>query len=251
MTQPPPLERHDDEMLENRARWEAKPLLRRIYRDFHQRIAAHLATGVSGETVELGSGMGSITEVIPHCVRTDLVKHPWIDRVENAYRLSSADRSVANLILFDVFHHLRYPGTALAEAARVLAPGGRVLLFEPCISALGLLVYGAFHHEPVALRDPIEWTAPAGWHPGLDSYYAAQGNATRIFFTSRHAEHLRAWRVVHRARLPALTYAASGGFRGRTLYPAAAYPALHALESLLTPLPWLFATRCLIVLEKP
>lgn len=249
MTQPPPLERHDDEMLENRARWAAKPVLRRIYRDFHRRIAAHLA-GVPGETVELGSGMGSITEVIPHCVRTDLVKHPWIDRVENAYQLSSADTTVANLILFDVFHHLRYPGTALDEARRVLVPGGRVLLFEPFISALGLLVYGAFHHEPVALRDPIAWRAPAGWHPGLDTYYAAQGNATRLFFARRPKPDLAGWRVVHRSRLPALSYVGSGGFRGRPLYPDALYPALRGLDLLCTPLPWLLATRCLVVLEK-
>jgi SAM-dependent methyltransferase len=250
MTTAPSLQRHDEEMLENRARWLAKPLLREIYRDFHRRIAAHLAPAVPGETVELGSGMGSITEVIPHCVRTDLVPHPWIDRVENAYRLSVPDASLANLILFDVFHHLRYPGTALDEARRALVPGGRLILFEPCISALGAVVYGLCHHEPVAWRAPIVWRAPAGWHPGLDTYYAAQGNATRLFFGAGETPDLRGWRLVHRSRLPALAYVASGGFRRRALYPARALPLLRALERLCRPLPGLFATRCLVVLEK-
>ena len=30
----------------------------------------------------------------------------------------------SNLILFDVWHHLEYPGSAMAEFARVLAPKG-------------------------------------------------------------------------------------------------------------------------------
>jgi hypothetical protein len=48
--------------------------------------------------------------VIPECVTTDIFPNPWLDRVENAYALNFADASVGNLILFDVFHHLEFPG---------------------------------------------------------------------------------------------------------------------------------------------
>ena len=53
------------------------------------------------------------------CVRTDLFANPWIDQVENAYRLTFGDGEVSHLILFDVFHHLQHPRTALRECRRV------------------------------------------------------------------------------------------------------------------------------------
>ena len=65
--------------------------------------------------------------------------------------LTFADESVANLILFDVWHHLEYPGTALAEFQRVLAKGGRLVIFDPAMGLLGRAVYGLCHHEPLAL----------------------------------------------------------------------------------------------------
>ncbi len=115
----------------------AKAALRAVYRNFHELIASRLDRSVPGPIVELGSGMGSIKEVIPECVTTDLFPNPWLDRQENAYQLTFAAGSVSNLILFDVWHHLRYPGTALAEFRRVLAPGGRVIIFDPAISLTG------------------------------------------------------------------------------------------------------------------
>jgi SAM-dependent methyltransferase len=93
-----------------------------------------LANLDNGEIIELGSGIGNIQEVIPRCVKTDLFPNPWIDRVENEFQLSCADATVSDLILFDVFHHLRYPGTALQEFRRVLKPGDRVPIFDPYMS---------------------------------------------------------------------------------------------------------------------
>ncbi len=245
------ISRHEDEIRQNLAAWRNKPLLRRIYRAFHRRIAAHLAAGATGCSVELGSGIGNIREVIPGCLRTDLFANPWIDRVESAYRLSFTDQSVDNLILFDVFHHLRFPGTALAELRRVLRPGGRVLIFEPCLSLLGLLVFGLLHPEPLGLGEEIRFHAPAGWTPAEDSYHAAQGNASRIFLGSRYRPQLDPdWKVVARERFAAISYVASGGYCGPQLYPERAFPFMRRLDSLCDRVPLLFATRLLVVLEK-
>src|SRR5271165_6540871 len=157
-----PAEQHLIEMRLNRDAWEKKAVLRAIYQGFYHLIREQLAADPDAETVELGSGIGAIKEVIPECVTTDIFPNPWLDRVENAYELSFADASVGNLILFDVFHHLEFPGTALAEFARVLRPGGRVVIFEPGLGVLGRFVYKAFHHEPVGEREPIRWFAPKG-----------------------------------------------------------------------------------------
>ena len=242
--------RHNEEIARNLEHWNRKPSLQKSYRAFHQLIAHHLAESAEGLIVELGSGIGNIKETIPDCLRTDLFPNPWVDQVENAYQLSFSDDSVSNLIMFDVFHHLRYPGTALAEASRVCAPGGRLIIFEPCVSLLGRLVYGPLHNEPLALNEEITWQAPDGWSAVDVDYYAAQGNAGRVFLGDEHQELLKPWEIVHSQRLSAVSYVATGGYSMPRLYPDFAYPLMRGMDRILDYLPRLFATRLLVVLEK-
>lgn len=238
------------DILLNQERWNKKPVLRTIYREFHRAIAAQLSNLENPLVVEVGSGIGNIKEIIPNCLRTDLFPNPWIDRVENAYALSFADGTVSDLILFDVFHHLRYPGTALREFERVLRPGGRVLIFDPFISLLGLIAYGLLHVEPIGWRDYIDWFAPKDWSAQNTDYYAAQGNTTRIFFGRLDPALLKSWKVVTKQRFAAFSHIASGGYSGPQLYPESAYPFMHSVDRILDQIPPLFATRTLIVLEK-
>ena len=241
---------HDREARSNYQAWCAKPLLRRVYREMFQELSRKLAD-VPGPTVEIGSGIGNIRDVVPDCIRTDTFPAPWLDRTENAYALSFESGSIANLILFDVFHHLRFPGTALREMERVLVPGGRVLVYEPCMSLLGLLVFGLFHPEPLALRDRITWLVPAGKEAGAGEYYAAQGNAFRTFKAMGLHQRVEGLELVALERFALLSYVASGGYSGRQLYPDRAYPVMRRLDRLLDMAPALFATRMLIVLQKP
>lgn len=244
------VDQHNIEIEANLRAWQDKPLLRRIYRGIHHEIAKSMARDVPGTTVELGSGIGNIKEVIPDCLRTDLFPNPWLDQVENAYSMSFEDGSVSNLILFDVFHHLRYPGTAFREFHRVLAPSGRLIIYEPCMGLLGKLVFGCFHHEPIALRDEIAWLAPEGWSPQDVDYYAAQGNASRIFKPNAIDASFEGLELLGIKRYSQLSYVASGGYSRRQLYPDWAYPAMRSLDRVLDTVPSLFATRMLVVLSK-
>lgn len=243
------IQQHQDEILKNQQYWQKKPVLQQIYRDFHKEIASHLSSLEDRNIIELGSGIGNIKDVIPDCLRTDLFPNPWIDQVENAYALTFEGESISDLILFDVFHHLRHPGTALDEFWRVLQPGGRVLVFDPYISLLGWVVYGALHAEPVGWRNNILWNAPEGWSPHQVDYYAAQGNVTKVFFWKPGIQPNR-FRVIGRFRYAALSYALSGGYSGPQLYPTALYPVIRQLDKLFDLFPGLFATRSLVVLEK-
>lgn len=242
---------HQQEQDCNLIQWSKRPLLRRVYKDFYHLIREHLFhTESDFPIVELGSGIAKITDVIPDCITTDFTINQWVDQHENAYSLSFSDNSISNLILFDTFHHLRYPGSALLEFQRVLIPQGRIILFEPCFSLLGLLVYGLFHKEDLGLLKKITLFAPKEWDHNSDDYYAAQANCYRLFKKTGVIADFPYLKVVYLKKFSAFPYLASGGYTGPAMLSDKYYSALNALSSYADILPYLFATRMLVTIEK-
>ena len=240
-----PLGQHQVEIERNYEAWRAKPLLQRLYDGFYDRILALVDPSVPGALVEIGSGIGNLKARAPHAIATDLFPNPWIDLACDAYRLPFGDGRVSHLILFDVFHHLQTPAAFFAEARRVLAPRGRAILFDPYISLASFPAYAWFHHEPVAWRAPID---PAATPPAAHTYYAAQGNATRVFFRREPAPWLEAWRPIHAAASAEFGYLLSGGFSRAALYPERALDGIRRWDARLSRWPRLFGARCLVAL---
>ena len=242
-----PLEQHQAEIQRNRRAWQAKPLLRKIYADFYQRILGLIDPRRPGQIVEVGSGIGNLKAHLPRAVCTDLFPNPWLDLVCDGYELPFIDASISHLVLFDVFHHLRAPRAFLHEARRVLTTAGRLILFEPYISWSSYPVYGLLHHEAVALRQPI---SVAEVLPRPRDYYAAQGNATRLFFSNARADWRENWDVFHAEAFSAFSYLLAGGYSRPACYPTRWLPALQALDQWLSRWPRLFGSRCLVGLSK-
>jgi SAM-dependent methyltransferase len=245
------IDQHNKEIHENLGYWNRKPALRDVYSDFYRTIAAQLRGCPDGPIVECGSGIGNLKSVIPHAIATDLFPNPWLDRTENVYRLSFADESLAAVILFDVFHHLEFPGEALREIRRVLLPEGRLVIFEPGMGLLGRVILGTAHHEPLAMRQAIRWLPPPDWDPLNSTYYAAQGNSWRIFVRREFNREIeRDWNVASVEPMVALRWLLTGGFRGPLLLRKWMIPLVRLLESMLGLMPKTFASRLLVVLEK-
>jgi SAM-dependent methyltransferase len=242
------LSQHQIEIQRNLRLWNAKPLLRHIYSTFYERIVALIDQAIPGAVVEIGSGIGNLKSRLPQAITTDLFPNPWLDLVCDGYELPLDAGTVSHLILFDVFHHLRAPGAFFREAGRVLAQDGRVILFEPYISVLSHPVYGLFHHEPVALKQEI---SAADHLPRPRHYYAAQGNATRLFFRGPGEALPAGWTIFHREALASVSYLLSGGFSKPALYPAAFLPLIERLDGWLSRWPRLFGARCLVGLRRP
>lgn len=194
--------------------------------------------------------MGNVKAFIPDCITSDIFPNPWLDRTENAYELSFADQSLANVILFDVWHHLQYPANALAEVARVLRPGGRLLVMDPAMSVAGRFVYGLFHHEPLGFG--VTFEPKPVLLPDVDDlpYFAAQSSATRLLVRREIPEMLQGWRIVVIEPVTSFAYLASGGFRGRQLYSDGFLPVMRFVDRVLGVFPSLFAARFLIVMER-
>ncbi len=249
MTTTPPIDQHLIEILRNRQAWDRKPALRKAYAQLYGLIQEELVDE-PGTTVELGSGIGAIKASVPDCITTDIFPNPWLDRTENAYKLSFGDRSIANLILFDVFHHLEYPGEAFKEFERVVVQRGRLILMEPGFGLLGRFIYRRFHHEALGFDRQILWDAPKSFDRNKPGYYAAQANAWRIFVQDEFSPNISGWRLMIAKRLPAFSYVASGGFSGPSLYPAWLFSGVRIVDKVFALLPSIFATRLMVVLER-
>lgn len=148
-----------------------------------------------------------------------------------------------------MFHHLEHPRTALRECRRVLAPHGRLIIFDSYVSLAGRIVYGPLHHEPIGFDQPIVPDAPASFDSGSHAYYAAQGNATRVFWKNDAPSILDGWEIVARERVGAWAYALTGGYSKPQLYPAALYPAVSGFDRIAEWFPRLLALRALVVLR--
>lgn len=243
-----PIEQHNIEIQRNRAVWSRKPILRKVYGQFFRLIASRIDPDLQGPVVELGSGMGRIKETIPQCITMDIFPNPAIDRQENVYRLGFPDGSVSHLILFDVWHHLRYPGTALREFHRELVSGGRLILFEPAASWVGRIVYDWFHHERASLVDPISWDAPSGFSSGDIDYYTSQGSATRLFWWGEFRNRFAGWRTHEVQPIVSFAYLSSDGFSGPQFSGRFLYGLMKGLDRVASLAPRIFAVRLLVVL---
>ena len=241
-----PLAQHQTEIQSNLQAWQNKPLLRQIYARFYDRIIARLDPKLPGRVVEIGSGVGNLKSHLPQAVSSDLFPNPWLDLVCDGYELPFVGGSLSHLILFDVFHHLRAPNAFLLEARRVLTPGGRLILFEPYISWCSAPVYGLLHHEPVAWRAPI-YGAPQ--LPRPRDYYAAQGNATRLFFRREQGVWPAGWTIFHAEAFASFSYLGSGGFSKPAAYPAGFLTWMQRCDQALSRWPRLFGARCVIGLS--
>ncbi len=228
--------------------WERKPVLRAIYADYHRRIAAACRPG---QTLEIGGGSGNLRAFLDGVISSDIQPAPWLDLVADAQGLPVAAESLDNIVLIDVLHHVERPRRFFAEAARVLKPGGRIVMIEPAITPLSAPVYRWFHPEPVDMTaNPLTDDEP---NPARDPYDANQAIPTLLFrrasgrfnrtfpgLTSREVRFLSL-----------LAYPLSGGFRSWSLIPAIAVGPLLALESLLGPvLGPMMGFRFFVVIER-
>jgi hypothetical protein len=98
----------------------------------------------------------------------------------------------------------------------VLAPAGRLILLEPYVSGTSYPIYGLLHHEPVAWGKPIN---RANTLPRPRDYYAAQGNATRLFFHQEIPGWPEGWQMFHAEGFSCFHYLFSGGLQQTGLLP--------------------------------
>jgi SAM-dependent methyltransferase len=228
--------------------WDRKPVLRAIYDDFYDRIAARCTAGL---TLEIGGGIGNLKRRLPNVVATDIQFAPWLDCVADAQHLPFADGAVANVVMVDVLHHVEFPVRFFREAERLLRPGGRIIMVEPAITWGSTLFYRLLHHEPVRMSaDPLVEGTP---DPGRDPYDSNQAIPTLLATRDRKRflDRFPGLGLVQVDWFSFLAYPLSGGFKPWSLVPAGLAGSLLRVERAVEPAlgRWI-GFRMMLVVEK-
>jgi SAM-dependent methyltransferase len=237
-----------EELQRYRSVWDRKPVLRRIYADFYDRI---IAVCRPGKTLEIGGGIGNLKDHLFDVISTDIQFASWLDCVADAQTLPFGTATFGNIVMVDVLHHIEYPSIFFQEAERTLRPGGRIVMIEPAITWGSSLFYRLLHHEPVITSaDPLKLGQP---DPERDPYLSNQAIPTLIATRDRMRFHelfpnLKIDRV---AWFSFVVYALSGGFKDWSLVPDRIVPSIMRAERALEPLLGkTLAFRMMLVIEK-
>jgi len=228
----------------HRAAWQARPELRAVYREWFDRLLA--AVAARRPVVEVGSGPGFFKERVPSLVATDVVPGLAVDVRCDADILPFRSDSVGAIVMVDTLHHLAHPLDFLAEAARVLKPGGRLAMVEPWITAPSWVLYRYFHHEDCRLG--VDVARPFGPDPKA----ALDGNAAIPYLLlARLRGSGLPFHLVKAEPFVGLPYLATFGFKVKGPLPGLVQAVARWGEGALSPLARWLATRTFIVLEKP
>jgi SAM-dependent methyltransferase len=234
----------------HRRSWASNEAIRTLYRRWYGQIRERLPAASLGPWLEIGSGPGFAREVIPELQLSDVVKAPWHDHEIAAEALPFSAAALGALVLLDVLHHLEWPDRFLAEAARVLRPGGRLVLLEPYVGPLSFAVYKIFHQERCDFGpEPLGGDLTRGDDP----FDGNQALPTKLFFRRRQqlAGRYPELHLLELERLAGPAYPASGGLSRRPLLPLPLWRALLRAEDALPRAAFrILGFRLLAVLER-
>jgi ArsR family transcriptional regulator len=170
---------------DNAADWDR---IRSLYvdeREVEAAVAEIVAAGEPADLIDIGTGTGHMLEVLAPKVERALgidqsremlaVARVNLERagLENAvvrlgdmYQLPLADASFDAAVIHQVLHYADRPAAAIAEAARVLRPGGRLVIGDFAPHDLEFLREDQAHRRlGFADSEVAEWCCAAGLEP--------------------------------------------------------------------------------------
>ncbi len=171
------------------------------------RFFVDLGTG-TGRTLQLFAdryerGVGiDVNQAMLAYARANLNRNGCVNahvRHGDIYGLALADRQADAVVMHQVLHFLSDPALAIAEAARVLAPGGRMLIVDLAPHQLEYLRNEEAHERLGFSHEQIKgWLRDAGLNPKLVRDLAPEGavNGDKLTVTLWLAERVDAARKV-------------------------------------------------------
>ena len=220
-----------------------RPELRSVYQEWFGQLLRHV-DGLD-PLVEIGSGPGFFKEQYSSLISTDLILSPGIDVVCDARSLPFQSGTVGALVMIDVLHHLPKPLDFIAEAGRVLRPGGRLAMIEPWITPLSFFLYRYFHQEDCCLGVDLAQPFDESNKKAFDGNVAIPFRLIKYFETATDP-----LRLIRADAFLGLPYLATLGFKCTRQIPHALLDFARGCERLLGAMTRFAATRILVILQR-
>ena len=225
---------------------QKKPFLKKLYIDFYKQFLTAAPQPETKMLVELGSGGGFIKEIIPNVTTSDILELPGVDNIFSVLNMPFEEKSVDAFFMIDVLHHITDPRAFFREALRTLKPAGKIVMIEPGNTFWARFIYRNFHHErfDTEAKWEMDNTGPLSSGNGAIPWiiFSRDRNIFESEFPSLKV-------VLIRNHTP-LRYLLSGGLTLRQLVPSFTYPAVKAVEYLLSPMNNLLGMFQTIELQK-
>ena len=210
---------------------QRKSFLKKVYVDFYRQFQKAVPDAEGKVLVELGSGGGFIKEMIGNVITSDILELPNVDRVFSGVDMPFEQGSVDAFFTFDVLHHITDPRAFFKEALRCLKSSGKIVMIEPANTWWSRFIYKNFHHEvfDTQAQWELEEIGPVSHGNGAIPWI--------IFSRDREIfeDEFPSLRIVRMRNHTPLRYLLSGGLTLRQLVPSFTYPAVKAIEYLLSP----------------
>lgn len=191
----------------NAARWDQIRSLHVDETEVERALISHLTAEPIGDLLDIGTGTGRILEILaPHIgngtgidfsremlalARTRLERASLRNctlRQGDMYQLPWPDRSFDAAVIHQVLHYAEDPAAAIAEAARVLRPRGRLAVVDFAPHELANLREGHAHrHLGFADQDVAKWCRNAGLTPMKGEHLAGKPLTVTLWMARRPA----------------------------------------------------------------
>jgi SAM-dependent methyltransferase len=251
-----PLVTHTGDVALARAEYDRRPgaNLRYALRKRFSWMQRYLGPTTSAVEVGCGAGFSERFLKAGRLELTDAEPQPWVARVVDATELPYADASVDVLIANNVIHHLAYPDRFFRGAARVLRPGGHLLVQECNLGKTTECALRLTGHEGYDWSaDPFDPTRPC--NDPKDPWSANCAIPNLLFDDlAKFMQHYPMFAVTEIGVSEFFIHFNNGGISARVPYiplPEAGLRVLDAIDDRLVAIaPRFFAAQCRVALRR-
>lgn len=205
--------------------------------------------------IELGCGAGLSKEFInnPNLVLTDIVKHEWTDKYEDALNIDYPDESIDVIICSHMIHHLSNPALFIDNIAKKLKTGGRIIIQDIYTCALMKFALRIMCHE--GWSDTIDvFDRKAICNNPSDPWSANCSIPKLLFKEEMFAKQFPQYNIIKNEKNECFLFLLSGGVIAKTYSPPIGDIGAKILQKMdkffVNIAPSIFACGCSVVLEK-
>lgn len=181
-----------------------------LLRKRYEWMSRFITDDQKGIEIGCGGGFSKLYVRSLNFILTDYFKNPWVEQVVDALATPFKDSSLDYIVISNTIHHLATPSLFFKECARVLKPGGLVIIQEINCSLFMRLMLTVMRHEGYSY-DVDAFDATAVCNDPADPWSANCAIPNLLFDDPHEFEEHFPFRIIHHRYTECFIFPLSGG----------------------------------------